>query len=234
MDNLVVLMFTFSLCGAIIYLHSICISKLRRWDAKKAQQQQAVQLDYDQRKREQAQLREEQAQRQRVVWEEQARQAQCERAVREQQRLAQLSSLQDLYNLTSQVFETEVAQMFRRLGWTVQQTPFSNDRGRDAIMTNGKDKVLLECKKYAPEQMSGRPELQKFHSAIVTDHAERGKFVTTSGFSLAAREYVTANNLPIDLIEGHNCYNCSQPLAARPAGRRKPHGLYPSQAGRES
>lgn len=84
MDNLVVLIFTFSLCGAIIYLHSIYISKLRRWDAKKAQQQQAVQLAYDQRKREQAQLREEQAQRQQVVWQEQARQVQCERAVREQ------------------------------------------------------------------------------------------------------------------------------------------------------
>ena len=69
-------------------------------------------------------------------------------------------------------------------------------------MTHGTDKVLLECKKYAPEQQSGRPELQKFHSAIMTDHAERGKFVTTSGFSPAAREYVTANNLPIDLIDG--------------------------------
>lgn len=86
--------------------------------------------------------------------------------------------------------------------------------------------------------MSGRPELQKFHSAIVTDHAERGKFVTTSGFSLAAREYVTANNLPIDLIDGPQLLQLfaasrgeDQPAAAshtgctpvRPAGRADDH-----------
>jgi HJR/Mrr/RecB family endonuclease len=46
-------------------------------------------------------------------------------------------SLEELRQLTPQQFENEIANFFRRLGYDVRQTPYTNDQGRDAIMMKG-------------------------------------------------------------------------------------------------
>ena len=89
--------------------------------------------------------------------------------------------------------------MFRRLGYEVQQTPYANDFGRDAIMIKYGKKYLVECKCYAKGGLSGRPALQKLHSAMVTDNATSGFFVTTSGFSDRAIKFGKQNK--IELID---------------------------------
>lgn len=109
-------------------------------------------------------------------------------------------SLDELRSLRPQKFEDQIAQMFERLGYSVEQTPYSNDHGRDAILWKGREKFLLECKRYGDSNQSGRPDLQKFHSAIVTDKAKRGFFVTSSGFSREAKAFAATE--PIDLVDG--------------------------------
>jgi HJR/Mrr/RecB family endonuclease len=99
-------------------------------------------------------------------------------------------------------FETAVANMFRKRGYTVTQTVATGDGGRDLVMIKDERKVLVECKRYAEGQYIGRPDIQKFHSAIMTDRAECGFFVTTSGFSRQAMQYVQQRCIPITLIEG--------------------------------
>jgi restriction endonuclease Mrr len=124
-------------------------------------------------------------------------------SARELERLSKsstLSSLSRLRRLTPAQFEGEIANMFRRLGYQVKQTPYSNDFGRDAVMLKDGSKFLLECKKYQEDGLSGRPDLQKFHSAIVSDRAKEGFFVTTGGFTKAAIEF--SAKVPIKLIHG--------------------------------
>lgn len=139
--------------------------------------------------------------------EEQARRRQIDASAvdlkrRETARLKQSISLtlDELRGLTPQRFEDEIASMFRRLGYQVEQTPYSNDMGRDAVMWKDGDKFLLECKRYAEDGLSGRPELQKFHSAIMNDHAKKGFFVSTGMFTKAAVDYAT--RIPVEIIDG--------------------------------
>ena len=122
---------------------------------------------------------------------------------KEYTRLAQsiVPNLKELRKLTPQKFEDEIAQMFKRLGYVVQQTPYSNDGGRDAILTKEGEKILLECKRYGESSVSGRPDLQKFHSAIVTDGAKFGFFVTSGSCSDDAIKFAGSPNVPITLID---------------------------------
>jgi restriction endonuclease Mrr len=91
--------------------------------------------------------------------------------------------------------------MFERLGYEVKQTPRSNDHGRDAILMKDGKKFLLECKRYAEDGSSGRPDLQKFHSQIIHERAISGFFVTTGRFTREAREF--RPNPPIKLIDAN-------------------------------
>jgi HJR/Mrr/RecB family endonuclease len=111
-------------------------------------------------------------------------------------------NIEELRGLSWQQFEDEVARMFGRMGFTVEQTPYVNDHGRDAILRKDGKKSLLECKKYADGNVSGRPDLQKFHSAMITDGAVSGFFVTAGGFTKEAIEF--AAKVRMELIDQHN------------------------------
>jgi hypothetical protein len=104
-------------------------------------------------------------------------------------------SVDELRAISSTSFEDEIARMFTRLGYEVKQTSYSNDGGRDAIMMKDGNKYLVECKRYAKGGLSGRPALQKFHSAIMTDDATSGFFVTTGGFSDPAVKFAKENKI---------------------------------------
>ena len=106
-------------------------------------------------------------------------------------------NIDELRALEPTQFEDEIARMFTRLGYDVTQTSYSNDYGRDVIMLKDGKKYLVECKCYAVGGSSGRPVLQKLHSAMVTDGADGGFFVTTGGFSDPAREFAKANKIEL-------------------------------------
>lgn len=111
-----------------------------------------------------------------------------------------IPKIQDIYSLKPFEFEEFVSGLFTNLGYKVNQTSKTNDHGRDAIMFKGGKKYLLECKRYDFERSSGRPEIQKFHSAIVHDEAEGGFFVTTGRFTDTAKLFTHDKN--IELIDG--------------------------------
>jgi hypothetical protein len=110
-------------------------------------------------------------------------------------------TIEELRSLTWQEFETEIAQMFERLGYSVEQTPLVNDHGRDAILRKAGNKYLVQCKKYAERNVSGRPDLQGFYGAIIADGAASGYFVTTGRFSKEAREFAAAVHGRIELVD---------------------------------
>jgi HJR/Mrr/RecB family endonuclease len=169
--------------------------------------------DREELEREQERQREKWLQERKELEKEKERQEQaleCQRQIdsaanslRDSERLrlnkSLVPSIDELRALTPQRFEDEIAGMFERLGYDVRQTPYSNDGGRDAILTKDGQTYLVECKRYADGALSGRPDLQKFHSAIVTDGATSGFFVTAGRFTLEAIKF--ASMVPIKLID---------------------------------
>jgi restriction system protein len=107
-----------------------------------------------------------------------------------------------LYEISPREFEDVIAEMYRALGYDVKQTPYSNDKGKDIILKKDGKKYLVECKRYNFENTIGREALQKFFAAIIEEEAEKGFFVTTSGYTSTSIQYAKERG-NIELINGN-------------------------------
>lgn len=79
----------------------------------------------------------------------------------------------------------------------------SGDGGVDGVIKEdrlGLNSIYLQAKRYE-DVVIGRPDLQKFASAVSDHDATKGVFITTSKFSKEAREY-RSKHVNIRLIDG--------------------------------
>lgn len=84
-----------------------------------------------------------------------------------------------------------------------RHSPKSGDEGIDGIVKEdrlGFDNIYYQAKRWDPEKKIGRPELQSFIGAL----SSKGLFITTAGFSQAAREYAEKlNSQKLVLVDGN-------------------------------
>ena len=81
----------------------------------------------------------------------------------------------------------------------------SGDGGIDGTIREdalGLDEVYVQAKKYADGNTVGEGDLRNFAGAIDAAGATKGVFVTTAGFTRAARDYVARSPKRIVLIDG--------------------------------
>lgn len=64
------------------------------------------------------------------------------------------------------------------------------------------DRVHMRAKRYARDNVVGRPAIQGFVGALHGFQADRGVFITTSSFSKDANDYSDAVNARLILIDG--------------------------------
>ncbi len=79
----------------------------------------------------------------------------------------------------------------------------SGDSGIDGIIKEDKlglDVIYIQAKKW--EGVVGRPEIHKFAGALLGQKAKKGIFITTSGFTSDAKNYVDSIEAKIILIDG--------------------------------
>lgn len=79
----------------------------------------------------------------------------------------------------------------------------SGDGGIDGIINEdrlGLDVIYIQAKRW--EGIVGRPEIQKFAGALQGRRAKKGVFITTSGFTNEAKEFVSLIESKIVLIDG--------------------------------
>jgi HJR/Mrr/RecB family endonuclease len=110
---------------------------------------------------------------------------------------SRLSRAEHLRSLGGRGFEDAVAELYRRMGFEVTQTPYAGDRGRDAVLRKGATKYVLECKCYADGRAIGRPALQILYASMLEVRAKGAFFVTTGRFSKHAAEYARANSIEL-------------------------------------
>jgi hypothetical protein len=99
--------------------------------------------------------------------------------------------------MTPRQFEDAIAELFRRLGYKVNQTPFTKDGGKDAIAWKDGRKFLIECKRYEITTSVGRRDIQIFVAAIQDEKAESGFYVNTGVFTRDATSYAEQKGLTI-------------------------------------
>ncbi|MFA6301695.1 MAG: restriction endonuclease [Legionella sp.] len=88
----------------------------------------------------------------------------------------------------------------REAGKAIGQT---GDAGIDGVINEdrlGLDVIYLQAKRW--EAVVGRPEIQKFVGALQGKRAKKGVFITTSGFTKGAKEFVEHIDCKIVLLSG--------------------------------
>ena len=96
-----------------------------------------------------------------------------------------------------------VEQRARRIGG-------SGDGGADGVIDQdplGLARIYVQAKRYAAENIVGRPQVQGFVGALHGQQATEGVFITTSSFSREAIDYARSVNASVILIGGDRFAN---------------------------
>ena len=107
--------------------------------------------------------------------------------------LAAVLESTDLHELSGVEFEKLVAGLLDRMGFQTEMTKTSGDGGIDVIANLNRaivgGRYLIQCKRYAANNLIGSPMLRDFYGAVTADRAVKGVFITTSDFTVQAREF---------------------------------------------
>jgi restriction system protein len=112
---------------------------------------------------------------------------------------------------TWQFFERLVIQLLLSMGYggvggTGVAFTSSGDAGIDGFIHQDKlglDVVYVQAKRWA-DQPVGRPDIQQFVGALMGRQSARGIFITTSRFTVDARDYVKNLQARVILIDGEH------------------------------
>jgi len=107
-----------------------------------------------------------------------------------------------VWQMSGQDFERLIAALLTRMGFHAETTRVTGDGGIDIVAFLDKPilggKYLFQCKRFAPDNLVGAPTVRDFYGAVTADRAVKGVFITTSSFTLQAREF--AQKVGLELI----------------------------------
>jgi len=108
-----------------------------------------------------------------------------------------------LFQVSPRQFEEIVADLFRKEGFDVELTQATHDGGTDIIAVTQRmniwQKVIVECKRYAPENRVGIGVVQRALGVKDLTHANKAVVVTTSSFSREAQAVARERFWELDL-----------------------------------
>ncbi len=122
--------------------------------------------------------------------------------------------LEKLLQVSPAFFEQIVVELLVAMGYggsrrdAGERIGRSGDGGIDGIIKEdrlGLDAIYIQAKRW--QGTVGRPEIQKFVGALHGQRARKGVFMTTSGFSPEARDYVSHIDVKVVLLDGTQIAN---------------------------
>ncbi len=134
------------------------------------------------------------------------------KAVRELSEALEADVLDRVRAAQPEFFEQVVVDLLIAMGYgggdatRGRVTGCSGDGGIDGTIQEdvlGLDEIYIQAKKYADSNTVGAGALRNFAGALVAAGTNKGVFVTTSGFTPAARDYVERSPQRIVLIDGN-------------------------------
>ncbi len=124
--------------------------------------------------------------------------------------------LERIMQKSPEFFEKLIIDLLQAMGYggsledAANVTKKTSDEGIDGIIKEDKlglDVIYIQAKRWSPDTLVGRPEIQKFVGALAGFGAKKGIFVTTSDFTKEAREYIPKTDTKIVLINGQMLAN---------------------------
>lgn len=113
---------------------------------------------------------------------------------------------QDRFLVSPRLFEETVAEVLVRMGYRVEITPYSGDKGRDIIANIATPAapllMLVECKRYGPNRPVGVEPITRLWTRLFDDKANLALAVTTSTFAPVAQEFAKTRGYQINLADG--------------------------------
>lgn len=135
-----------------------------------------------------------------------------EHQVKELNSLARERLLEAILAQTPEFFEHLVLEVLTAMGYggklaaATEHLGQSGDEGIDGRINQdalGLDQILVQAKRYAPDNVVGRPAIQAFVGSLAGQGVTKGVFITTSSFAESARDYVLRGSaLKVVLIDG--------------------------------
>ena len=115
---------------------------------------------------------------------------------------ARMATLGGMLVMTPTEFEEAIGDLLIRWGFTaVERVGGSGDLAVDLRCRDPAGRfTVVQCKRYGPGHNIGSGDIQKFVGMIHVHGADRGIFITTSGFTEPAREL--AKRAGVGLIDG--------------------------------
>lgn len=101
------------------------------------------------------------------------------------------AELHELIAMDPFEFEKYIGRMYEHFGYAVFVTPGRGDKGIDLIMKKGGKRYAVQIKKYGTNHPVESKEVRDFYGSFAENGYDGGGyFVTTSGFTRDAREWV--------------------------------------------
>lgn len=108
-----------------------------------------------------------------------------------------------LYEISPRRFEEVIAELFRKEGFDVELTRATRDDGVDIIAISRRmnilHKMVVECKRYAPDNRVGISVVQRLLGVKAQTSANKAVVVTTSSFSRDAQRVARERFWDLDL-----------------------------------
>jgi len=109
-------------------------------------------------------------------------------------------TLEDIRNMSWREFETFVGEVFRRQGYSVEETGGGGaDGGIDLIVRSGSEKMLVQCKQWRTYQV-GVKIVREMYGLLMAEDADRVFIVSVGSYTKDAADF--ARGKPIELIDG--------------------------------
>jgi hypothetical protein len=103
-----------------------------------------------------------------------------------------------LQDLPPEEFQSFVWMVFRRLDYTIEETPFVQDGGVDGTLVRNGTRTVLQCKRYRGDV--GEPAVRDLYGTYLHQKANGAILVTTGGVTRPARKFAEGKN--IEFIDG--------------------------------
>jgi len=117
---------------------------------------------------------------------------------------AQLLARNSLYrDYSPQEFEEATAEIFRRMGFSTEVTPYSGDNGIDIVLKKDSSIIGVQCKRYRADKKVGPGAVREFAGSLDGSNLLEGIFVTTSTYTPAARKAAEGSQFRIRLMDGN-------------------------------
>ena len=135
---------------------------------------------------------------------------QIETASRRLDRVVAAEVIERIRQQPPEFLEKAVVQLLMAMGYggthgDGQHLGGSSDGGFDGVINQdplGLGRIYVQAKRYAPDNVVGRPVVQGFLGALHAEGAAGGVFITTSRFSAEALSFVASVSPRIILIDG--------------------------------